>query len=436
MRRTRFVVAMVTAAALAALAPAGAGATDCSGTTLTDPAGNIWTSSSSGEATFSYGAASYFFSLFATYSPDTPTSCSLEAGGRQLVFPEVALSGGTIGLSMSRKVYVPSNGPAFARFITFVRNTAAHSKPLDFGFYASSGAGFLRGSSSGDLVLSGADSWGVLANQGAPADPIPGASERVLGLLWDAATSLPVTTRTSAVLESPGIVATVPPFTSPGSTPTAFYSGVVLAPGQTAAFMQVAIVRPSSSAGISAALADAAALDAAPAEIYAGLTATELSQLRNWPNPDPDGDGKRLLADNCPNVANANQKDTDRDGIGDACDPSDGVLFQGKANGIAKKTSWRTFLKGVKGKAGCGEPCAVDITLLGSLKGRATVSRTYPLILGRQRLKQRTGMRAFKVKPAKALTGTSGTIHVLLRIVLTDNSGAQRVIERPITVTG
>ncbi len=38
-------------------------------------------------------------------------------------------------------------------------------------------------------------------------------------------------------------------------------------------------------------------------------------------NLDPDGDGINTDLDNCPDAANADQTDTDGDGIGDACDP-------------------------------------------------------------------------------------------------------------------
>ena len=52
-----------------------------------------------------------------------------------------------------------------------------------------------------------------------------------------------------------------------------------------------------------------------------GFLDTDGDNIRDCVDPDDDGDGVLDVNDNCPIVANTNQKDLDRDGLGDACDP-------------------------------------------------------------------------------------------------------------------
>jgi len=54
------------------------------------------------------------------------------------------------------------------------------------------------------------------------------------------------------------------------------------------------------------------------------------------PCVDIDGDGITTSEDNCPNVINPDQLDSDQDGIGDACDDCNGIVFAtGNPDGTA-----------------------------------------------------------------------------------------------------
>ena len=58
----------------------------------------------------------------------------------------------------------------------------------------------------------------------------------------------------------------------------------------------------------------------------AGATHVDAAPDADPPLPDQDGDGIPDAQDNCPDVANPDQYDTDLDGEGDACELQEGTV--------------------------------------------------------------------------------------------------------------
>jgi streptogramin lyase len=63
--------------------------------------------------------------------------------------------------------------------------------------------------------------------------------------------------------------------------------------------------------------------DVTPLLDFAGIQDVALDVVPTPPPLDSDGDGHLEADDNCPDVSNADQRDTDGDGAGDACDTDD-----------------------------------------------------------------------------------------------------------------
>jgi hypothetical protein len=249
---------------------------------------------------------------YADNDPNAFSLCTSEDNGRELVMPTVTFGD---GLNVSRKVYVPDSGLAFARFLNVVSNPTAAPITVtldiaggrnDNGNLGSDSNTMVTGSSSGDAATTTGDTsemgtnddWATTADD--PTDP----SDPTLAHVWQLRSSL-TDTADSVGVES-------------GEADELHwqYNNVTIQPGETFVYMSLEAMRRTIAESIDA----ANALVSDPADIYAGMSSDELAQLANFPGFDRDRDGVADAQDNCPDAANADQADLDGDGQGDACD--------------------------------------------------------------------------------------------------------------------
>jgi hypothetical protein len=462
--RLGIVIAAAAVCALAGAAPAPA--SPCNGPSLSDADGFNWQQTSGGYPTVSTVSDTYTFDVLivngSSYSPTDTSACSSEDAGREMTWPVGSVSGVTV----TRKLYVPASAPSFSRMLSIVTNPTSSPVSVTLADYDPSvgGATHFRSTSSGDAALTILDDWAVMANTTSPSAP----TKPVLTHLWDSQPAKPF--GVSALSSNPG----GSPWNDGDSSDTFIYNGVQIAPGKTAVLMTLQTVRPAT--GLATAIADAATLGAAPDAVYSGMSPTELSELLNWSQPDGDGDGVNSATDNCPATANADQADTDGDGQGDACDADDdgdGLPDATEAQlgtdplrsdtdgdghpdgadacptqaattpngcpslappggdttppalsvgGLPKTIKRKALLAGVRGTATCGEPCRLDVTLLGSPKS-AQLARAFGLQLGTKALPFGTGKRSFKVVPSRSAIGRAKRFSVQVRVVATDRGG-------------
>ena len=322
MRRSitrRLVAPMLAVAAAGASAPAPALAADCDKDYF-DAGGVHWEVNTDGaldesgddaydvygELTVIVGAASTGYA-----PPDSDAdACTYEDGDRETAFPTLASSG---GLAVSRKVYVPATGLRFARILDIVSNPTAAPITAELVFegnYGTDSDTLVLATSSGDTVVVVGDAWAALDEIDFEDTKIASLWDSTLGTKADAADAFP-DGPTSATSDDAG---------DGDDDAEVVYDDVTIGPGQTVIYMHI------EHTGQSRADVQAFANAYGPGseQFYSGLSAAERSQLRNWPpESDQDQDGRAFARDNCPEIANVDQIDTDGDGQGNPCDADD-----------------------------------------------------------------------------------------------------------------
>jgi Thrombospondin type 3 repeat len=309
--------AALAVAGIAAVAPGTAVAAECS-RLLTRADGPAWQTFDGGDffeagddAYDGYGRLRVIVGAETTlYEPTDSLACTYEDGDRETVFPTEASSGGLVA---ARKVFVPDRGLQFGRILDIVSNPTAApiAARLTFeGDYGTDGGTEVLATSSGDTVVDVGDTWATLDESD--------FEEAKIASLWDSAlaASADVADEFFQVPASE----TAPGASDGDDVVEVVYNDVIIGPGQTVIYMHVEHVTDSRAGAQQFAHAYAAGSE----QFYSGLSAAERSQLRNWPaESDQDQDGRFFSQDNCPEIANADQTDTDRDGQGNACDGDD-----------------------------------------------------------------------------------------------------------------
>jgi Thrombospondin type 3 repeat len=301
----------------AAVAPGTALAADCS-RSLVRADGPHWRTADGGwfreagaDAYDGYGRLHVIVGAEDTqYWQTDAQACTYEDRDREIVFPAEASSG---GLQAARKVFVPEAGLQFGRILDIVSNPtgAPITARLEFeGDYGTDDQTVVVVTSSGDTVVDVGDAWAVVDESD--------SEESKIASLWDSSDD----DKTDAADEFPeGPASETAPDASDGNDHvTVAYENVTIGPGETVIYMHVEHVTDSRVG----AQQFAHAYGAGSEQFYAGMSAAERSQLRNWPSQsDEDQDEWFFGRDNCPVIANADQADSDGDGQGNACDGDD-----------------------------------------------------------------------------------------------------------------
>ena len=156
---------------------------------------------------------------------------------------------------------------------------------------------------------------------------------------------------------------------------------------------------------------------------------------------DPDGDGLSGKADNCPSVANPDQLDTDRDGLGDACDPdddNDGVADVSDAyplDATRSALSLPSDPQPAPAPAPAPAPTTTTTTPTATTKKTATTTATTTTQVRSTRTTRYRGMTALSFEAASAsdvlvTVRPRGKKAAVARLTVHAQDGANRVVLR------
>jgi uncharacterized repeat protein (TIGR01451 family) len=253
------------AASEAAYTHAVAASTSAGATVMSSPSdefdgyGAICVSLTNAAGRCATGDANY--TIYNKNGGPTPFDATVPAGpactNRQLVYPAQIIG----GLSVSRKVFVPTND-TFIRWMNFFTNTTG--APITFTMITANNLGsdsntVITNSSNGDTVAQATDTW------------ITSFQNYVSGKSTDV--------RTGVVIQGTGAPTPVSAITFVNGNDRPFWDyTITLAPGQTKAILIFSTGQPSKAA----ANAKSASLALLPATSTQCLSATELSQVVNF----------------------------------------------------------------------------------------------------------------------------------------------------------
>ncbi len=234
------------------------------------------------------------------YPSGSPDSCGREDGDREVVYPTQGDVGGNT-VHVQRKVYVPAEGKAFARWVDVLLNPTGEPITIAYNWYGDYGrVDGVIADETGDGQIQLGERYGAFQNSAGTS----------VASLWTGAGSRSWTHYYSNNADN------APGYGDNDTSLDYVWDRVTVPAGGQVTFMHV----EHQNNDAQAAQAFARDLNAGDPEFYAGMSAEELATLYNWPHPDVDADTVFFRVDNCPTAANADQADLDRDAFGDVCD--------------------------------------------------------------------------------------------------------------------